>query len=183
MRRMPLAIALLAALVPGRLRLGRVARHDVRRVHCAEGAGDDLVLEPLHRTRARRAEQGVRGLSQAVPVDHGEEHGEHESDEADGRDPWWQRTGCSGPVRDRHPGAFCASGAWIDLSSRIKSDRVNLNLFPKTIRDYTAYGDQRCALPLLADAYGFYYNKALFAKRGTQVGAQVTRATRSTRRS
>ena len=24
--------------------------------------------------------------------------------------------GCSGPVRDRHPGAFCASGAWIDLS-------------------------------------------------------------------
>ena len=63
-------------------------------------------------------------------------------------------------------GAFCASGAWIDLSSRIKSDRVNLNLFPKTIRDYTAYGDQRCALPLLADAYGFYYNKALFAKAG-----------------
>ena len=43
---------------------------------------------------------------------------------------------------------------------------MNLNLFPKTIRDYTAYGDQRCALPLLADAYGFYYNKALFAKAG-----------------
>ena len=89
-------------------------------------------------------------------------HGEHESDEADGRDPWWQR-GCSGPVRDRHPGAFCASGAWIDLSSRIKSDRVNLNLFPKTIRDYTAYGISDALA--LADAYGFYYNRALFAKR------------------
>jgi multiple sugar transport system substrate-binding protein len=63
-------------------------------------------------------------------------------------------------------GAFCASGAWIDLSSRIKRDKVNLNLFPKTIRDYTAYQDKRCAMPLLADAYGFYYNKDLFAKAG-----------------
>jgi multiple sugar transport system substrate-binding protein len=63
-------------------------------------------------------------------------------------------------------GAFCGSGAWIDLAARIKSDRVNMNLFPKTIRDYTAYGNKRCALPLLADAYGFYYNKAMFAKAG-----------------
>jgi multiple sugar transport system substrate-binding protein len=63
-------------------------------------------------------------------------------------------------------GAFCDSGAWVDLTSRIREDKVNLNLFPKTIRDYTAYGDKRCAMPLLADAYGFYYNKALFAKAG-----------------
>jgi multiple sugar transport system substrate-binding protein len=63
-------------------------------------------------------------------------------------------------------GAFCDSGAWIDLTSRIKDDRVNLNLFPKTIRDYTAYGSKRCAMPLLADAYGFYYNKTLFAQAG-----------------
>jgi multiple sugar transport system substrate-binding protein len=63
-------------------------------------------------------------------------------------------------------GAFCASGAWIDLSSKIKSDKVNMNLFPKTIRDYTAYENKRCAMPLLADAYGFYYNKAMFAKAG-----------------
>jgi multiple sugar transport system substrate-binding protein len=63
-------------------------------------------------------------------------------------------------------GAFCGSGAWIDLNSRIKADHLNMNLFPKTIRDYTLYGSKRCALPLLADAYGFYYNKALFAKAG-----------------
>jgi multiple sugar transport system substrate-binding protein len=63
-------------------------------------------------------------------------------------------------------GAFCSSGAWIDLTSRINEDKMNLNLFPKTIRDYTAYEDRRCALPLLADAYGFYYNKAMFAKAG-----------------
>jgi multiple sugar transport system substrate-binding protein len=63
-------------------------------------------------------------------------------------------------------GAFCASSAWVDLSARIKSDHLNMSLFPKTIRDYTAYENKRCALPLLADAYGFYYNKAMFAKAG-----------------
>lgn len=63
-------------------------------------------------------------------------------------------------------GAFCGSGAWVDLASRIQSDHLNMNLFPKTIRDYTAYGDKRCAMPLLADTYGLYYNKTLFKKAG-----------------
>jgi multiple sugar transport system substrate-binding protein len=63
-------------------------------------------------------------------------------------------------------GAFCGSGAWIDLSSLIKRDHLNMNLFPKTIRDYTAYGAQRCAMPLLADTYGLYYNKSMFKKAG-----------------
>jgi multiple sugar transport system substrate-binding protein len=63
-------------------------------------------------------------------------------------------------------GAFCSSGAFQDLNSYIKRDKLNMNLFPKTIRDYTAYQDKRCALPLLADAYGLYYNKTLFAKAG-----------------
>src|SRR5262245_30762861 len=63
-------------------------------------------------------------------------------------------------------GAFCGSGAWIDLASRIQADHLNMNLFPKTIRDYKAYGDKRCAMPLLADTYGLYYNKAMFAKAG-----------------
>jgi len=63
-------------------------------------------------------------------------------------------------------GAFCASGAWLDLGPRIRADHVNMNLFPKTIRDYTLYGDKRCAMPLLADTYGLYYNKTLFKKAG-----------------
>ena len=63
-------------------------------------------------------------------------------------------------------GAFCSSGAFQDLRSYIKRDKLNMNLFPKTIRNYTAYGDKRCALPLLADTYGLYYNKALLAKAG-----------------
>jgi multiple sugar transport system substrate-binding protein len=63
-------------------------------------------------------------------------------------------------------GAFCASGAWTDLNDRIDADKLDMEQFPQTIRDYTAYGDKRCAMPLLADAYGFYYNKSLLAKAG-----------------
>jgi multiple sugar transport system substrate-binding protein len=63
-------------------------------------------------------------------------------------------------------GAFCASGAWTDLNDRIDADKLDMEQFPQTIRDYTAYGDKRCAMPLLADAYGFYYNKPLLAKAG-----------------
>jgi len=63
-------------------------------------------------------------------------------------------------------GAFCSSGAFQDLTPYIKRDHLNMNLFPKTIRDYTAYQNKRCAMPLLADTYGLYYNKALFAKAG-----------------
>src|SRR5262245_43943268 len=63
-------------------------------------------------------------------------------------------------------GAFCHSGAWQDLNHYIDADDFDMNQFPKTIRDYTAYQDKRCALPFLADAYGLYYNKALLAKAG-----------------
>jgi multiple sugar transport system substrate-binding protein len=63
-------------------------------------------------------------------------------------------------------GAFCNSGAWQDLNHYIDADNFDMNQFPKTIRDYTAYKDKRCALPFLADSYGLYYNKALLAKAG-----------------
>jgi multiple sugar transport system substrate-binding protein len=63
-------------------------------------------------------------------------------------------------------GAFCNSGAWQDLNRYIDADKFDMNQFPKTIRDYTAYKDKRCALPFLADTYGLYYNKKLLAKAG-----------------
>ena len=44
---------------------------------------------------------------------------------------------------------------------------------------YTQYKGMRCALPLLADVYGFYYNKALFKKAGlTRPPQDVRRAHR-----
>src|SRR5512132_2427987 len=64
-------------------------------------------------------------------------------------------------------GAFCNSGAWQDLNDYIDADKFDMNQFPKTIRDYTAYKDKRCAPSFLADTYGLYYNKKLLATAGS----------------
>ena len=48
----------------------------------------------------------------------------------------------------------------------LKRDHINVNIFPATSRYYTQYKGKRCALPLLADATGLYYNKTLFRKAG-----------------
>ena len=63
-------------------------------------------------------------------------------------------------------GIFCPSGGWIDLGPLLKRDHIDVNHFPATSRYYTQYKGTRCALPLLADATGLYYNTALFKKAG-----------------
>lgn len=63
-------------------------------------------------------------------------------------------------------GLYCSSGGWVDLAPYLKQDKVDINQFPASTRYYTQYKGTRCALPLLADVYGFYYNKALFKKAG-----------------
>jgi multiple sugar transport system substrate-binding protein len=61
---------------------------------------------------------------------------------------------------------YCRTGGWVDLGPLMKKDNISVNLFPKATRYYTQYQGRRCALPLLADDYGLYYNKALFKKAG-----------------
>ncbi len=63
-------------------------------------------------------------------------------------------------------GEYCGTGAWINLGPYIERDHVNLNVMPPAVRGYTQFAGDRCALPDLADAYGLYYNKAMFAKAG-----------------
>src|SRR2546430_3898824 len=63
-------------------------------------------------------------------------------------------------------GSYCNSGAWIDLKPFLSKDKIDVNMFPKTSQYYTQYKGKRCALPLLADVYGFYYNKAMFKAAG-----------------
>ncbi|MGO9822457.1 MAG: extracellular solute-binding protein [Solirubrobacteraceae bacterium] len=63
-------------------------------------------------------------------------------------------------------GEYCGTGAWINLGPYIKRDDININVMPAAVRQYTQFDGDRCALPDLADAYGLYYNKALFAKAG-----------------
>jgi multiple sugar transport system substrate-binding protein len=63
-------------------------------------------------------------------------------------------------------GIYCPSGGWIDLAPYLKRDNINVNIFPAATRYYTQSNGVRCALPLLADVYGFYYNKKLFKEAG-----------------
>jgi multiple sugar transport system substrate-binding protein len=63
-------------------------------------------------------------------------------------------------------GKFCSSGAWVDLKQYIDRDKVDINQLNSTTREYTEYDGKRCAMPFLADAYGIYYNKDMFAKAG-----------------
>jgi multiple sugar transport system substrate-binding protein len=63
-------------------------------------------------------------------------------------------------------GKFCSSGAWVDLTQYVQRDKVDLNKLNATTRQYTQFDGKRCAMPFLADAYGLYYNKDLFAKAG-----------------
>jgi multiple sugar transport system substrate-binding protein len=43
---------------------------------------------------------------------------------------------------------------------------IKASLFPPATQYYTQYQGKRCALPLLADTYGLYYNTAMFKKAG-----------------
>jgi multiple sugar transport system substrate-binding protein len=63
-------------------------------------------------------------------------------------------------------GNYCSSGGWIDLAPLLKKSHLSASVFPKTSQYYTQYKGKRCALPLLADTYGLYYNKTLFKKAG-----------------
>ncbi|MEU5026380.1 ABC transporter substrate-binding protein [Streptomyces milbemycinicus] len=64
-------------------------------------------------------------------------------------------------------GQYCSSGMWADLDPFMKKTGLDkAKVFPKTLLDYTSYQGKQCALPLLADAYGMYYNKDAFKEAG-----------------
>ncbi|MFF3844508.1 ABC transporter substrate-binding protein [Streptomyces sp. NPDC002328] len=64
-------------------------------------------------------------------------------------------------------GKFCTSGALVDLDPFFEKAGVDPEkTFPKAMNEYTQYQGDRCAVPLLGDAYGLYYNKTAFEKAG-----------------
>ena len=73
-------------------------------------------------------------------------------------------------------GIYCKSGGWIDLAPYLKRDKIDMSQFPAATRYYTQYQGTRCALPLLADVYGFYYNKKLFREAGLTGPPKTLRA-------
>src|SRR6478672_717271 len=63
-------------------------------------------------------------------------------------------------------GVYCGTGGWIDLAPLLKQSHISTTQFPPATNYYTQFRGKRCALPLLADTYGLYYNKKLFAAAG-----------------
>jgi multiple sugar transport system substrate-binding protein len=63
-------------------------------------------------------------------------------------------------------GFYCATGGFQDLKPFIEKDKVDLNQLSPAVRSYTEFQGKRCALPVLHDAYGLYYNKDLLSAKG-----------------
>ena len=63
-------------------------------------------------------------------------------------------------------GIYCGTGGWIDLSPLMKQSGIKTSAFPPATNYYTQFGGKKCALPLLADTYGLYYNKDQFKAAG-----------------
>ena len=64
-------------------------------------------------------------------------------------------------------GQFCHNGTVLDMTPYLKAANIDVpKTFPAASLIYTQYQGKQCALPLLTDAYGLYYNKTLFAKAG-----------------
>lgn len=64
-------------------------------------------------------------------------------------------------------GQYCSSGMWVNLDPFMKKTGPDkAKVFPRTLLDYTSYRGDQCALPLLADAFGMYYNKDAFREAG-----------------
>ncbi|RJQ82619.1 ABC transporter substrate-binding protein [Pseudonocardiaceae bacterium YIM PH 21723] len=66
-------------------------------------------------------------------------------------------------------GQYCATGSWQDLTPYLRRDDTGFeNKIPDAVQTYTRFENKRCAMPLLADTYGLYYNKDLLAAKGIQ---------------
>ncbi|PXX58752.1 carbohydrate ABC transporter substrate-binding protein (CUT1 family) [Nocardia tenerifensis] len=64
-------------------------------------------------------------------------------------------------------GKFCAAGVWADLAPFLKKDNIDpVATFPAAMRQYSQFEGNQCALPLLSDSYGLFYNKTAFAAAG-----------------
>ncbi|MBO0845858.1 MAG: ABC transporter substrate-binding protein [Nocardioides sp.] len=64
-------------------------------------------------------------------------------------------------------GEFCSSHAFADLTPFMAKSGIDpASTFPPAQLSYTQFQGDQCALPLLSDAYGLYYNKDAFKAAG-----------------
>jgi multiple sugar transport system substrate-binding protein len=63
--------------------------------------------------------------------------------------------------------AYCSTGAWIDLDPLAAADNIDLrSVVVSAGLAYTSYRGVQCALPMLTDAMGLYYNTTMFRAAG-----------------
>lgn len=74
---------------------------------------------------------------------------------------------------------WCKTGAFQDLTAVVKQDGIDLSVLPAASRSYTEFEGKRCMMPLLADAYGMFYNKALM--KGNEPPKTLSELTRLTK--
>ncbi len=63
-------------------------------------------------------------------------------------------------------GQYAHDGVLLDLNPYLQRDKLSTGTFAPASLTYTQFEGKRVALPVLSDAYGLYYNKAMFAKAG-----------------
>ena len=63
-------------------------------------------------------------------------------------------------------GQYAHDGLLLDLNPYLQRDHLSTGTFAPASLTYTQFEGKRVALPVLSDAYGLYYNKAMFAKAG-----------------
>jgi multiple sugar transport system substrate-binding protein len=62
---------------------------------------------------------------------------------------------------------YCQTGAFQDLNPFLQADNVDkAKVWPAGMFSYTQHNNVQCALPMLTDAYGLYYNVDLLEKKG-----------------
>ena len=62
---------------------------------------------------------------------------------------------------------YCSTDSWQDLNPYLQADKIDKStIWPAGVFSYTSFEGKQCALPMLTDAYGLYYNKDLLAKHG-----------------
>ncbi|HKN55419.1 MAG TPA: extracellular solute-binding protein [Amycolatopsis sp.] len=71
-------------------------------------------------------------------------------------------------------GVWCSNGSFQDLKPYIDRDKIDINQIPEAVRNYTEYQGKRCAMPMLADVFGLYYNKDMFAAKGISAPPKTT---------
>jgi diguanylate cyclase (GGDEF)-like protein/PAS domain S-box-containing protein len=60
-------------------------------------------------------------------------------------------------------GTYASAAGLVDLQPYLERDGIDPGIFPEATRTYTRFGSKRWALPMLADAYGLYYDQDMFA--------------------